>query len=109
MGGKIMGSERKGPTEAHLPRSKQYVNPDAAALEELRQYRIGLDGDPFHNAENQKEEPRGAKKAHADRVVADAVGWIAALHFARVAGGTVREALNVMNVTPENAPQGAYA
>jgi hypothetical protein len=87
----------------------QYVNPDAAALEELRQYSIGLDGEPFHNAENQKEDPTGANKAHADRVVADAVGWIAALDFGRVTGGTVREALNVMNVTPGNAPLGSYA
>jgi hypothetical protein len=86
----------------------QYVNPDAAALEELRQYSIGLDGEPFHNADNQKEDPTGAKKAHADRVVADAVGWIAALDFGRVAGGTVRETLNVMNVTPGNAPRGSY-
>jgi hypothetical protein len=39
----------------------------------------------------------------------DAVGWIAALDFGRVAGGTVREALNVMNVTPGNAPLGSYA
>jgi len=78
-------------------------------LEELRQYRIGLDGEPFHNAENQKEDATGAKKTHADRVVADAVGWIAVLAFGRVAGGTVREALNVMNVTPGNAPLESYA
>ena len=63
----------------------------------------------FHNAENQKDDHTGAKKTHADRVVADAVGWIAALDFGRVAGGTVREALNVMNVTPGNAPLGSYA
>jgi hypothetical protein len=44
----------------------QYVNPDAAALKELRQYSIGLDGEPFHNAEHQKEDPTGARKAHAD-------------------------------------------
>ena len=37
----------------------------AAALEELRQYSIGPDGEPFHNAENQKEDPTGAKKAQA--------------------------------------------
>jgi hypothetical protein len=54
-------------------------------------------------------DPTGAKKAHADRVVADAVGWMAALDFGRVAGGTVRKTLNVMNVTPGNAPLGSYA
>jgi hypothetical protein len=32
-------------------------------------------------------------------VVADAVGWIAAPDFGRVASGTVREELNVMNVS----------
>ncbi|NLF72310.1 MAG: hypothetical protein GX575_25015 [Candidatus Anammoximicrobium sp.] len=101
-------SELLGPYREALMEG-QYVNPDAAALEELRQYSIGPDGEPFHNAENQKEDPTGAKKAHADRVVADAVGWIAALDFGRVAGGTVREALNVMNVTPGNAPLGSYA
>jgi len=69
----------------------------ASPLPDSRQ--IGPDGEPFHNAENHKEDWTGAKKAHADRVVADAVGWIAALDFGRVAGGTVREALNVMNVT----------
>jgi len=101
-------SELLGPYREALMEG-QYVNPDAAALEELRQYSIGPDGEPFHNAENQKEDPTGAKKAHADRVVADAVGWIAALDFGRIAGGTVREALNVMNVTPGNAPLGSYA
>jgi hypothetical protein len=101
-------SELLGPYREAL-KEGQYVNPDAAALEELRQYSIGLDGEPFHNAENQKEAPTGAKKAHADRVVADAVGWIAALDFGRLSGGTVREALNAMNVTPGNAPLGSYA
>ena len=101
-------SELLGPYREALMEG-QYVNPDAAALEELRQYSIGLDGEPFQNAENQKEDPTGAKKAHADRVVADAVGWIAALDFGRVAGGTVREALNAMNVTPGSAPLGSYA
>jgi hypothetical protein len=85
------------------------VNPDAAALEDVRQYGIGPDGEPVHNAENEKDAPTGAKKAHADRVVADAVGCIAALDSGRVTGGTVRNALNVMNVTKANAPLGSYA
>lgn len=79
-------SELLGPYREALMEG-QYVNPDAAALEELRQYSIGPDGEPFHNGENQKDDPTGAKKAHADRVVSDVVGWVAALDFGRVAGG----------------------
>ena len=52
-------SELLGPYREALMEG-QYVNPDAAALEELRQYSIGLDGEPFHNAENQKD---GARRA----------------------------------------------
>ncbi len=47
--------------------------------------------------------PTGARRRTPTSVVADAVGWIAALDFGRVSGGTVREAMNVMNVTPGNA------
>jgi len=65
-------SELLGPYREALMEG-QYVNSDAAALAELRQYSIGLDGEPFHNAENQREAPTGAKKAHADRVVTNHV------------------------------------
>ena len=101
-------SELLGPYREALMEG-QYVNPDAAALEELRQYSIGPDGEPFHNAENQKDDPTGAKKANADRVAADAVGWIAAYGFragrrGHGAGGAERDERHA-----GEAPLGSYA
>jgi hypothetical protein len=49
----------------------KFLNPSAQAVAELLEYIVDQDGSPLH--EKLAEEPSGARLAHGDRVVADAL------------------------------------
>jgi len=49
----------------------QFLNPSAQAVAELLEYIVDQDGSPLH--EKLADEPSGARLAHGDRVVADAL------------------------------------
>ena len=57
----ILGPYREALLEGH------FDNPDQDAIEELRQYQMGLDGEPYHVASKDKTDPTGAGSAHGDR------------------------------------------
>ncbi len=93
-----------------------FSNPDAEAVEELRQYERRADGEPIHVAEkgrnaSKHRDSSGAKKAHGDRVVADALAWLASLTFgdqqALRPGGSKN--LNVNNVRQDLVPETSVA
>jgi len=44
-----------------------FDNPEREAVEELREYQMGADGEPYHVGETNKDDPAGAKGAHGDR------------------------------------------
>ncbi len=83
-----------------------FVNPSKASLDECRQIQVGDDGEPYHVAEKGKDDPAGAKAAHADRVISDALSWIAARDLGKAAG---LDKVTVTNVTEQNAPVGSFA
>lgn len=87
-----------------------FDNPDREAIEELRQYQVGSDGQPYHLASKDKTDPAGAGSAHGDRVIADGLAWHASLAFGdQHEGRTRRNAPNVMNVTEDNVPRESFA
>jgi hypothetical protein len=45
----------------------RFDNPDKDSIDELRQYQMGADGEPYHVAEKNKSDPSGAGAAHGDR------------------------------------------
>ena len=86
-----------------------FNNPDSEGIEELRQYEMGQDGEPFHTTGNVKN-PKGAKGAHGDRVFADALAWHASLTFGDqlMLRGEGHKA-NVNNVREDMVPAGSAA
>jgi hypothetical protein len=86
-----------------------FNNPDAEAVEELRQYERDLDGEPVHVSQKTRDSS-GARGAHGDRVLADALAWHASLTFGdqqakRADGGR----LNVNNVRTHLVPENSAA
>jgi hypothetical protein len=87
-----------------------FDNPDRDAIDELRQYERGQDGEPFHVAEKNKKDASGAGAAHGDRVIADAVAWIASLEFGDQCGSLQkRKNVNVMNVRECDVSRNSFA
>jgi hypothetical protein len=87
-----------------------FDNPDKDAIEELRQYERGQDGEPFHVAEKNKKDASGAGAAHGDRVVADALSWHVSLTFGdQYSGLQKRKNINVMNVREDEVPKNSAA
>jgi hypothetical protein len=88
-----------------------FSNPEHEAIEELRQYQMGPDGEPYHVGEADKDDPAGAKAAHGDRVVADALVWEASINFGdqleRV--GRHNRKPNVMDATMDGVPRESFA
>lgn len=82
-----------------------FDNPDKDAVDELTQYQIGLDGEPYHVAEKSKTDSAGAGAAHGDRIISDALAWHASLTFGdQIPGFVDRNAPNVMNVDQATVP-----
>jgi hypothetical protein len=87
-----------------------YDNPEYEAVEELLQYQMGPDGEPYHTGEKDKEDPSGAKGAHGDRVVADALTWWASLRFGdQMKSFNQRRKPNVMNVREDDVSRKSFA
>jgi hypothetical protein len=88
-----------------------YSNPDQDAIDELPQYQMGPDGEPYHVAETDKSDPSGAKAAHADRVVADALTWEASVNFGDQLekAGYYRRKPTVMDATENSVPRDSFA
>lgn len=87
-----------------------FDNPDYDAVEELRQYQMGSDGEPYHVGETGKEDPSGAKGAHGDRVIADGLVWEASVNFGdHFDSGHGRKNINVMNVLEDDVSRESYA
>jgi hypothetical protein len=88
----------------------RFDNPDAESIKELAEYQMGLDGEPYNTHAESKSDPAGAKAAHGDRVISDALAWEAALHF-----GDQREkfgktsGITVNNVRVEDVPLRSFA
>jgi len=87
-----------------------FEDPEYESVEELREYQMGQDGEPFHVGENNKEDPAGAKGAHGDRIVANALVWHASLTFGdqQATSGTGKN-INVNNVRESLVPAGSAA
>ena len=85
-----------------------YDNPSRVAVEELRQYMMGTDGQPFHVGEKDKKDPSGAGAAHGDRVIADALGWWACRDFGQQKSQEKDKKVTVLNVTANLAPEGSF-
>ncbi len=82
-----------------------FDNPDQDAVNELTQYQIGTDGEPYHVAEEKKIGSGKTGAAHGDRVISDALAWHASLTFGdQVPGGVQRNKPNVMNVDRAQVP-----
>lgn len=87
-----------------------FNNPDRDAIEELKQYERGMNGEPVHVAEKNKKDAAGAGAAHGDRVVADALAWHASLTFGDYRyGGVQRKKPNVMNVREGDVSRESFA
>ena len=88
-----------------------FNDPDPDSVDELRQYEMGMDGEPVHCAEKTRDAS-GAKAAHGDRTTSNALAWIASLTFGdqqashRPDGGGN---LNVNNVRENLVPAGSAA
>ena len=61
-----------------------FDNPDREAIEELKQYQLGQDGQPYHSASKNKSDPAGAGTAHGDRVIAAGLAVLGMREQARV-------------------------
>jgi len=86
-----------------------FNNPDSDSIAELTQYEMGQDGEPIHCSEKGKD-PSGAKGAHGDRIIADALAWHASLTFGdqlRITGD--RSTINVNNVRENLVPANSAA
>lgn len=87
-----------------------FDNFDYDAIDELLQYQMGPDGEPYHTGQKDKEDPAGAEAAHGDRVIADALAWEASVNFGdRMDGGKRRQSINVMNVRMDKVPPNSFA
>ncbi len=51
----------------------RFTNPSREAIEEMREYQVGMNGEIFHVKAAKSSDPSGAKEAHGDRVIADAL------------------------------------
>ena len=87
-----------------------FDNPELEAVEELRQYQMGADGEPYHVGETDRDDPAGAKGAHGDRVISDALVWEASVNFGdHFDSGHNRKNIGVMNVKEDDVARESYA
>jgi hypothetical protein len=87
-----------------------FNNPESEAVEELRQYQMGDDGEPYHVGEKDREDPAGAKGAHGDRVISDALAWEASVNFGdQFNSPRNRKNINVMNVREDDVSRESFA
>jgi hypothetical protein len=87
-----------------------FDDPEYEAIEELRQYQMGQDGEPYHVGESDKDDPSGAKGAHGDRVVADSLAWEASVHFSdQYDSSHGKKKVNVMNVRENDVSRDSFA
>ena len=83
---------------------------DAEAVEELRQFQMGQDGEPCHVGEHDKQDLAGAKAAHGDRVIADALAWEASVNFGdQLESRNYANKPNVMNVLQHDVHHASFA
>ena len=100
----LLGPYREALLEGH------FDNPESESLDELRQYQMGPDGEPYHVGEADKADPSGAKGAHGDRIIAEALAWEASCSFGdQLKFGKHDNKPNVMNVTENNVPRASFA
>jgi len=87
-----------------------FDNPETEAVEELRQYQMGQDGEPYHVGETNKQDPAGAKGAHGDRVIADSLVWEASVNFGdQLSARNHGKNINVMNVKEDDVSRESFA
>jgi hypothetical protein len=87
-----------------------FDNPEYEAVEELRQYQMGPDGEPYHVGETDKEDPAGAKGAHGDRCIADALCWWASIRFGdQMKSVSQQKKINVENVREDDVSRKSFA
>jgi len=87
-----------------------FDNQDRDAIEELRQYQVGQDGEPYHAASKSKTDPSGAGWAHGDRVISDALAYHASLVFGdQTTSNNHRKKPNVMNVREGDVSRESFA
>ena len=102
--GDLLGPYREALLEGY------FDNPEHEAVEELRQYQMGADGEPYHVGEKDKQDPAGAKGAHGDRVIADALAWEASVNFGDQYDSSRRKKnINVMNVRGSDVARESFA
>jgi hypothetical protein len=100
----ILGPYREALLEGY------FDNPDIESIEELNQYQMGADGEPYHVASKDKTDPSGAGASHGDRTIADGLAWHACLMFGDQHQGHVRRNKpNVMNATETNVSRESFA
>lgn len=101
---KLLGTYREALLEGY------FDNPDRDAVEELTQYQMDANGEPYHVAEKTKTDSAGAGAAHGDRVISDALAWHASVTFGdQVPGGVQRNNVDVMNVGHMQVPVNSAA
>ena len=77
-----------------------FVNPNEVALEECKEYQVGINGLICHTASISTKDPAGAGEAHGDRVIADALAnWV--LYELREGH---REFMKPLEVRPDRVP-----
>ena len=87
-----------------------FDDPEYESIEELRQYQMGADGEPYHVGESDKDDPSGAKGAHGDRIISNALVWEASIHFGdQFDSAHVRKNINVMNVREDDVSRESFA
>ena len=89
---------------------REWVDPDIDSVDELNQYQMGQDGEPYHIASKDKADPSGAGTAHGDRIIANGLAWHACLMFGDQHQGHVRRnKANVHSATEDNVPRQSFA
>ena len=89
-----------------------FDNPDRNGIDELQQYQMGQDGEPYHVASKDKATPSGAGAAHGDVVISDGLAWHAALVFGDQHKGKGHDRYdrpNVMNVGVNDVHRDSFA
>jgi hypothetical protein len=86
-----------------------FANPEYEAIEELRQYQMGTDGEPYHVGESDKTDVSGSKGAHGDRVISDALAWEASVHFGDQFDSRAGKKVTVMNVREDDVSRQSFA
>ena len=100
---KVLGPYREALLEG------DYDNPDADGINELKQYQMGMDGEPYHTASKDKSSPGGAGAAHGDVVISDALAWYASIEFGdQHKGRAHRNKPNVMDVTEDDVHRTSF-